>query len=179
MCVVCVCVCVCRYIFNVCMTEYLCVCKYIYIYARVCVRVHIHIYESFQHPVHFWELARHSFAWKAVSRPSPKHISKPGVKGYCSMETDPPSCITPGPCCPPPLALPSSPVWQLQVPPNSQKLRSQLWSAWTCGRDTGCCQKACDGHREHGSSDFPSERHCTGSICTGKACDLRDRRESG
>lgn len=155
----------------------ICACKYTYMHPHVCV--HVHIFDCFQHPIRFWEFACYSFAWEAVIQLSPKCRPKLSIKGYCSVETDPPSCITPGPCCPPPLALPSSPAWQLQVPPNSQKLRSQFWSAWTCGRDTGCCQKACDGHREHGSSDFPSERHCRGSICTGKACDLRDRWELG
>lgn len=178
-CVYFVCVCVYVDIYSTCVWLNISVCVQIHIYVRASVRVHIHIFECFQHPVHFWEFARRSFAWKAVRRPSPKRTSKAGVKGSRSPETDPPSCITPGPCCPPPLALPSSPVWQLQVPPNSQKLRSQLWSAWTCGRDTGCCQKACDGRREHGSSDFPSERHCTGSSGTGKACDLCDRGEPG
>lgn len=43
-CVYFVCVCVCRYIFTVCMTEYLCVCKYIYM--RVCVYVYIYIYSN-------------------------------------------------------------------------------------------------------------------------------------
>lgn len=170
-------VCVCVDTYSMCV--WLSLCVYKYIYARVYVRVYIHIFERFQHPVHFWEFAHRSFPWKAVCWPSPQCKSKPGVKGYCGMEPNPPSRVTPGPCRPPPPALSSSPLWQLQVPPNSQKLRSQLWSAWTCGRDTGCCQKACDGHRERGSSDFPFERHCTGSICTGKACDLRDRWESG
>lgn len=86
------------------------------------------------------------------------------------------SCSPPGPCYPPLLAPPSSLPWQLRAPQNFQTPRSQPWSAWTCGRDTGCCRKACDGHRGRGSSGFPSERHCTGSSGTGKACDLREEK---
>lgn len=82
------------------------------------------------------------------------------------------SCAPPGPCSPPAWAPLSSPPWQLWGLRNSQRPPRRLWSAWTCGRDTGCCQKACDGRRGRASSGSPSERHCRGSSGTGKACDL-------
>lgn len=111
------------------------------------------------------------FPWKQFKPALTNHVSKARVEGYSRAGKDPLG-ITPGPCCPPLTALPSSLPWQPPAPPNSQQLPSRLWSAWTCGRGTGCCRRACGGHRARGSSDFPSERHCRGSICTGKAGDL-------
>lgn len=128
MCVFCVCVCVCRYIFNVGMTGYLCVCKYIYICAFVGTCTYIDIFECFQLSGCFWELACHPFPRKGFKPALTNHVSQARVKGYCRAGMEPLG-ITPGPCCPPPTALPSSPPWQPPAPPNSQKLRSRLWSA--------------------------------------------------
>lgn len=98
------------------------------------------------------------------------------VTERCDTRAGSLSCGPAGPGCPPPPARLSCPPWRPWGLQNSQKPLSRLWSAWTGGQDTGCCQKACDGRTGRGSSGSPSGRHCRGSSDTGKAGDLRAER---
>lgn len=150
------------------MTAYVHVCVNIYIYARVGTYIYRYIH------LNIGSILYTSESWHAIlptgmqpadrgpcARWSPvQHWAVRGRLGATPAHGRPPR--------PAQLGLPHG----LPHPPGSLELLSPPESAWTCGPGTGCCQKACDGHRGRGSSGSPSGRHCTGSIGTGRAGDL-------